>query len=250
MIQNKLLNIFLLSLLAIQTYPKEGLWIPYLIEENYENLVANGFKLTAQDIYDINRASLSDAVIIFGRGCSGAIVSDNGLLFTNYHCGFGQVQRHSSVENNYLKEGFWAKKPEEELPNPGLTVKFLVSISEFTSEVLADIDRSLTFDKQTPYIEQQISRLETAIQDTSDYLASIERFYGGNEYYLFLYNEFKDIRLVGAPPESLGAYGGDTDNWVWPRHTCVSLTNIFCFPFGCPFFLSKFQSCSFSLKRD
>jgi hypothetical protein len=202
-----------------QAYSKEGLWIPYLIQENYESLAASGFKLTPQDIYAINKASLSDAVVIFGRGCSGAVVSDQGLLFTNYHCGFGQVQKHSSVDNNYLKDGFWAKNPDEELPNPGLSVKFLISIQEFTSEVLENVDKSLTYDKQLPLIEELISNMEKAIEDTSDYLASIESFYGGNEYYLFLYNEFTDIRLVGAPPESLGAYGGDTDNWVWPRHT-------------------------------
>lgn len=179
--QNKLISFFILCLFITQLYSKEGLWIPYLIQENYKDLTANGFKLTPQDIYEINKASLSDAVVIFGRGCSGAVVSDNGLLFTNYHCGYGQVQRHSTLENNYIKDGFWAKNLEEELPNAGLSVKFLVGIQEYTSEVLKDIDNSLTYDKQLPIIEEQIFRLEKAIEDTSDYLASIERFYGGNE---------------------------------------------------------------------
>ncbi len=204
--KSKLFSLLIICLFTLQVFSKEGLWIPYLIEKNYENLQANGFKLTPQDIYNINQASLSDAVVIFGKGCSGAIVSEKGLLFTNYHCAFGQVQRHSTVDNNYLKDGFWAKNLEDELPNPGLSVKFLVRISEFTSKVLATIDKRLTYDEQLPFINEQISSLEKAVEDTSDYRASIESFYGGNQYYLFLYHEFKDVRLVGAPPRIIGGF--------------------------------------------
>lgn len=199
---------------------KEGMWIPMLVEQlNYEDLKANGFKLSAKDIYSINNASLKDAIVIFGRGCTGEVVSDKGLIFTNHHCGYGQIQRHSSEENNYLREGFWAMSQEEELPNKGLTVKFLVKMIEFTEPVMNDIDKSLPFHEQRPHIMKRIDELETAVEDTSKYLASVEKFFGGNQYYLFLYNEYTDVRLVGAPPESIGNFGGDPDNWVWPRHT-------------------------------
>jgi hypothetical protein len=234
--KNKGILLLLLLLLTVQLFPKEGLWMPLLIDKlNYDDLKSNGFKLTPEDIYSINQISLSDAVVIFGRGCTGAIVSENGLLFTNYHCGFGQVQRHTTADNNYIKDGYWAKNRDEELPNPGLSVKILVHISGFTKEVLAGIDTKQPFDKQSPQIKTIISTLEKAIEDTSGYKASIESFYQGNEYYLFLYNEFTDVRLVGAPPEALGAFGGDEDNWVWPRHTAdFSVFRVYCGPDGKP----------------
>ncbi len=226
--------IFLFCAFQTQSSAKEGLWMPTFIEQlNYDDLKANGFKLTAEDIYAINQASLSDAVIIFGLGCTGGVVSDEGLLFTNYHCGFGRVQKHSSVENNYIHDGFWAKSREEELPNKGLTVKFLVRIDDFTSKIMEGIDPGLNFSDKQPYIQEAIKKYEKAIEDTSDYLASIEQFYYGNEYYLFLYNEFKDIRLVGAPPEFIGDFGGDADNWIWPRHTAdFSVFRIYTGPDG------------------
>lgn len=199
---------------------KEGMWIPMLVDQlNYDDLKANGFKLEAEDIYSINQGSLKDAIVIFGGGCTGEVVSEKGLLFTNHHCGFGIIQRHSTLENNYLREGFWAMSQEEELVNPGLTVKFLVKMVEFTDPVLKDIDKSLPAHEQRPHILKKIEELELAIQDTSKYLASIEKFFEGNQYYLFLYQEYKDVRLVGAPPMSIGNFGGDPDNWVWPRHT-------------------------------
>lgn len=234
--KNKGILLLLLLILTVQLFSKEGLWVPLLIDKlNYDDLKSNGFKLTPEDIYSINQASLSDAVVIFGRGCTGAIVSEKGLLFTNYHCGFGQVQRHTSVDNNYIEAGYWAKNSDEELPNPGLSVKFLVHISEYTKEVLTGVDTKQPFDEQIPSIKAIISNLEKAIEDTSDYKASIESFYNGNEYYLFLYNEFIDVRLVGAPPESLGTFGGDEDNWVWPRHTAdFSVFRVYCGPDGKP----------------
>ena len=213
-------SIVLALLLSISSFAKEGMWVPLLIEQlNYEDLKANGFKLTAEDIYSVNKASLKDAVVIFGGGCTGEVISDKGLLLTNHHCGFSNIQRHSTLENNYLRDGFWAKSYEEELPNPGLSVKFLVKIEEFTDLVLSDIDKSLAYHKQKPHIAKRIEELERAIEDTTNYGVSIESFYSGNKYYLFLYNEYMDVRLVGAPPISIGNFGGDPDNWVWPRHT-------------------------------
>lgn len=237
----RVIVIVLIIALQLQSIAKEGLWMPVLIEKlNYDDLKASGFKLSAEDIYSVNQASLSDAIIIFGRGCTGGVVSNEGLLLTNYHCGFGQVQKHSSVENNYIHEGFWAKSKKEELPNKGLTVKFLIRIDDFTSQILEGIDAGLTYKEKQPLIQKAIKKYEKAIEDTSDYLASIEKFYYGNEYYLFLYNEFRDIRLVGAPPEFLGEFGGDTDNWIWPRHTAdFSVFRIYSGPDGKPAPYSK-----------
>lgn len=205
---------------SLKLSAKEGMWIPMLVDQlNYEDLKASGFKLQAEDIYSVNQGSLKDAVVIFGRGCTGELISDKGLMLTNHHCGFGQIQRHTTLENNYLREGFWAMNQSEELPNPGLSVKFLVKMIEFTDPVIKDIDKSLPFHEQRPHILKRIEELEAAIEDTSEYLASVEKFFAGNEYYLFLYEEYKDVRLVGAPPMSIGNFGGDPDNWVWPRHT-------------------------------
>lgn len=199
---------------------KEGMWIPMLIDQlNIEDLKENGFKLTAEDIYSINKPSLKDAIVLFGGGCTGELISNEGLVLTNHHCGFGSIQKHSSLENNYLRNGFWAKSKQEELPNSGLKVKFLVEIIDFTDSVLSGIDKSLAYYKQKPFIDKRIEELEAAIEDTSKYKASVEKFYVGSEYYLFLYKEYTDVRLVGAPPMSIGNFGGDPDNWVWPRHT-------------------------------
>lgn len=203
-----------------QIQAKEGMWIPLLIEElNYDDLKANGFNLTVDDIYSINQACLKDAVVIFGRGCTGEIISKDGLLITNHHCGFDQIQKHSSLENNYLKNGFWAKSREEELPNKGLSVKFLVEIKEFTSTLNARIPKGIDLTTERELTNFLIDSLEIVISDSLKIEASIEKFFEGNQYYLFLYKKYTDVRLVGAPPTTIGNFGGDTDNWVWPRHT-------------------------------
>lgn len=187
----------------------EGMWLPLLISERIEDMHEKGFKLDAEDIYSINQASLKDAVMLFGGGCTGELVSAEGLLFTNHHCGYSQIQKHSSVEHDYLKDGFWAMNRSEELPNPGLNVRILDYMQDVTSEILAAEDK-----------DAEMARLESEAEAKGKGLkASVEQFYYGNQYFLFVYRVFTDVRLVGAPPSSIGKFGGDTDNWMWPRHT-------------------------------
>lgn len=198
----------------------EGMWIPLLLKNHtIEEMQKNGLKLTADDIYNINKASIKDAIVIFGRGCTGELVSDKGLLLTNHHCGFGQIQKHSSVDNDYLTNGFWAMSQAEELPNPGLSVRFLVRIEDVTKLALANVNEDMTQSERSKIIGENTLLIEENAIKGTHYLASVKSFYYGNEYYLFVYEEFKDVRLVGAPPSSIGKFGGDTDNWIWPRHT-------------------------------
>ncbi|MBU8891668.1 MAG: S46 family peptidase [Bacteroidales bacterium] len=208
-----------LSVITFRASADEGMWIPLLIEKyNIDDMQAKGFKLTAEDIYSINNACLIDAVVLFGRGCTGELISDQGLLLTNHHCGYGAIQKHSSVELDYLTDGFWAMNNEQELPNPDLTVKFLKRIADVTDIVLADIGENLLENERAYSIEENIKKIENNISG-GEYINSIESFFYGNQYYLFVYEEFKDVRLVGAPPSAIGKFGGDTDNWMWPRHT-------------------------------
>jgi hypothetical protein len=182
----------------------EGMWLPCLIGERIEDMKAKGFELTAEDIYSVNQAALKDAIVLFGRGCTGEIVSDKGLLLTNHHCGYGQIQAHSSVEHDYLTNGFWAMNQSEELPNPGLTVSFLHRMEDVTDRLAAG---------------ESVNEIVRMAREGGKYTASVEALYYGNKSYLFVYKVYKDIRLVGAPPSSIGKFGGDTDNWMWPRHT-------------------------------
>ncbi len=183
----------------------EGMWLPSLIAERIDDMRAKGFRLTAEDIYSINRASMKDAVVLFGTGCTGEIVSSEGLLLTNHHCGYGAIQRHSSVEHDYLTHGFWARSRAEELPNEQLSVRILVRMEEVTDRLAAG--------------ETAEAIIEAARAEGTGYQATIEQMYYGNRSYLFVYERFDDVRLVGAPPSSIGKFGGDTDNWIWPRHT-------------------------------
>ena len=179
-----------------------------------------GFRLSAEDIYSINQASLKDAVVLFGRGCTGELISPEGLLLTNHHCGYGQIQQHSSVEHDYLRDGFWAMNRSEELPNKGLTVSFLERMEDVTPIILKGYDPQMSEDERVALVKQNSEALiKEAIEDGNGLRAKVEALYYGNQYFLFLYREYKDIRLVGAPPSSIGKFGGDTDNWVWPRHT-------------------------------
>ena len=216
-------NLILSALLLVAALPlraDEGMWLPMLISQRIEDMQANGFRLTAEDVYSINQASLKDAVVLFGSGCTGEIVSRNGLLFTNHHCGFGQIQRHSSVEHDYLKDGFWAMSRSEELPNPGLTVSFLERMDDVTDAVLRGYEPSMTEAQRDSLVRvngdaivKQVTDPEKGIQ------ARVEALYYSNQYFLFVYKIYRDVRLVGAPPSSIGKFGGDTDNWMWPRHT-------------------------------
>jgi hypothetical protein len=214
----------------------EGMWLLPLIQKlNIDTMHALGLELSAEDIYSINHSSLKDAIVIFDGGCTGEIVSDQGLLFTNHHCGYDAIQNHSTLDHNYLEEGFWAMKPEEELPNPGMVVTFLVGIEDVTETMLNSVNDSMTEEKRNEKIStlaDSISRL--AVKDT-DYEASVESFFGGNSYYLFVYEVFRDVRLVGAPPSSIGKFGYDTDNWMWPRHTGdFSVFRVYSSPDGKP----------------
>ena len=179
-----------------------------------------GFKLTAEDIYSINQASLKDAVVLFGRGCTGELISPEGLLLTNHHCGYGQIQQHSSVDHDYLRDGFWAMNRSEELPNKGLTVSFLERMDDVTHIILKGYSSDMTEDERVALVKKNSDELVAeAVKGGKGLRAKVEALYYGNQYFLFLYREYSDIRLVGAPPSSIGKFGGDTDNWMWPRHT-------------------------------
>lgn len=193
------------TLALIAARADEGMWLPSLISERIDDMRAKGFRLSAEDIYSINRASMKDAVVLFDGGCTGELVSSEGLLLTNHHCGYDAIQRHSSVEHDYLTNGFWAMSRAEELPNKGLNVRFLVRMEEVTDRIA---------NGESP--EELIREAEA---EGTGYKAAIEQMYYGNQQFLFLYEQFDDVRLVAAPPSSIGKFGGDTDNWIWPRHT-------------------------------
>ncbi len=217
----KIISVFILLLIiSTQSIAKEGMWIPSLLNQFVEKDMRDmGMRLTAEDIYSINQASLKDAIVIFGGGCTGEVVSDKGLLFTNHHCGYGVIQSHSSVEHDYLTDGFWAMNHDEELPNPGLSATFLIRIEDVTKNVLADVTPDMTEKQRKEAVNSVIEKLTSEAEKDNHYNAVVKPFYYGNEYYMFVYEEFKDVRLVGAPPSNIGKFGGDTDNWMWPRHT-------------------------------
>jgi hypothetical protein len=197
----------------------EGMWLPYLLKLNQKDMQSKGLRISAEDIYSINQGSLKDAVVLFGGGCTGEIVSNQGLLLTNHHCGYSRVQAHSSLENDYLTNGFWAMTKEEELPNQGLTVTLLAYMKDVTEEVLKDVSENMTEKERDEKIrENSKSIIEKAVEGTH-YKAVIKPIYNENQYLLFVNEVFEDVRLVGAPPSNIGKFGGDTDNWMYPRHT-------------------------------
>ena len=199
---------------------EEGMWLPVLISQRIEDMQAHGFRLTAEDVYSVNQASLKDAVVLFGSGCTGEVVSRDGLLFTNHHCGYSQIQQHSSVEHDYLKDGFWAMSRSEELPNPGLTVSFLERMDEVTEAVLRGYDASMSEAQRDSVVKANSDAIVKSVADPDKGIrARVEALYYANQYFLFVYKVYRDVRLVGAPPSSIGKFGGDTDNWMWPRHT-------------------------------
>ena len=198
----------------------EGMWLPSLISQRIGDMQAKGFRLSAEDIYSINQASLKDAVVLFGGGCTGELISSEGLLLTNHHCGYAQIQQHSSVEHDYLKDGFWAMDRSEELPNPGLEVWFLDRMEDVTGAVLDGYEPGMTEQQRDSVVRTNSEAIAgKAEKDGTGLRANVESLYYGNQYFLFVYRVFKDVRLVGAPPSSIGKFGGDTDNWMWPRHT-------------------------------
>ncbi len=199
----------------------EGMWmLPLLEKMNGKTLAEMGFTITPEQIYNLNQPSLKDAIVIFGRGCTGEIVSEDGLLFTNHHCGYDNIRELSSVEHNYLRDGYWAMNQDEELPAPGLTVTFLESMTDVTKKVekaLRKADNDRERDSLMAVVRKEMT--QAAVKDTPHLHAQLTSFYGGNQYYLIIYQTFTDIRFVGAPPSSIGKFGADTDNWMWPRHT-------------------------------
>ncbi|SKC38117.1 Peptidase S46 [Bacteroidales bacterium WCE2004] len=216
-------NLILAALLLVAALPlraDEGMWLPVLISQRIDDMQAHGFRLTAEDVYSINQASLKDAVVLFGSGCTGELVSRDGLLFTNHHCGFSQIQRHSSVEHDYLKDGFWAMSRSEELPNPGLTVSFLERMDDVTAAVLRGYEPMMTEAQRDSLVKANGDAIVKQVADPDKGIqARVEALYYANQYFLFVYKVYRDVRLVGAPPSSIGKFGGDTDNWMWPRHT-------------------------------
>ena len=218
----KKFNLLLVILVLItgKTKADEGMWLLPLIEKlNIKEMQEMGFKLSAEDIYSINQSSIKDAIVIFGGGCTGELVSDAGLILTNHHCGYGAIQQHSSVEHDYLKDGFWAMSRNDELPTPGLVVHFLESFEDVTESINA-VTAGLTSEKERQdAIRKKTVELTAKYKGLSGTRATVSSFYSNNVFYLIVYKVYNDVRMVGAPPTSIGKFGGDTDNWMWPRHT-------------------------------
>ncbi|OJU76565.1 MAG: serine protease [Bacteroidetes bacterium 47-18] len=214
----------LLSLFAFTTLfsarlrADEGMWIPMLIGKNYEEMKKLGIRLTPQDLYNANNSSLKDAIVHFGGGCTGEMISGQGLLITNHHCGYGNIAALSTVENNYLENGFWARSFGQELPAKGLSVKFLVSMEDVTDRVVAASSRG-NAEKRKKNLEDILNTIQKEGTEGGKYESRVASYFSGNQYILLKYEVFTDVRLVATPPKSLGKYGGDTDNWMWPRHT-------------------------------
>ena len=200
--------------------PDEGMWLPMLVERlNYTDMQKEGLHLTAEEMYNINHSSLKDAIVSMGFFCTGELVSDKGLYLTNHHCGYGTIQANSTVEHDYLQDGFWATKYDEELPVHDVTAYILERMDDVTEAVLANVTDETTEADRAKIIRKAIVDLKKENNPDGIYRVDIKPFFNGNEYYMFIYNQYKDVRLVGAPPESIGKFGGDTDNWMWPRHT-------------------------------
>ncbi|MGC1389513.1 MAG: S46 family peptidase [Bacteroidales bacterium] len=239
----KLFVILLLLLLGFGFKVKadEGMWLLPLIEKlNIGKMTELGLKLSAEDIYSINKVCLKDAVVIFGGGCTAEIVSSQGLVLTNHHCGYGSIQAHSSVDHDYLRDGFWAKTKDEELPNPNLSVTFLIRVEDVTGQVLANVKLGMSETDRTAAINDARQAIEKKAAEGNNYRAQVSSFYGGNYFYLLTYERYNDVRLVGAPPSSIGKFGFDTDNWEWPRHTGdFSVFRVYSGPDGKPAPYSK-----------
>ncbi|KUG08983.1 S46 family peptidase [Solirubrum puertoriconensis] len=211
---------FWLLLLPAVARADEGMWLPLLLKQlNEADMQKKGLKLSAEDIYSVNRGSLKDAIVQFGGGCTGEIISNEGLLLTNHHCGYGQIQQHSSVEKDYLTNGYWAMSREQELPNPGLSATFIVRMEDVTGQILQGMPANMQEAEREKAVQQRSAQVAQKAVEGTHYKAFVRPMFGGGEYYLFVTEVFEDVRLVGAPPSSIGKFGGDTDNWMWPRHT-------------------------------
>ncbi|HOY37660.1 MAG: S46 family peptidase [Bacteroidales bacterium] len=220
----------------------EGMWLLSLIGKNYDDMKAKGFQLTPDDIYNINNACIKDAIVGLSREgrpfwhfCSGEIISDQGLILTNHHCGYGMIQAHSSIEHDYLKDGFWAYSKDQELPNEGYCAEILIRIEDVTSRVMKSVTSEMGEADRNAAIKEASSEIIKEAEKGTYYSAQVSEMFHNNQYFLLVYEIYKDIRLVGAPPSSMGKFGGDTDNWMWPRHTAdFSMFRIYTGPDGKP----------------
>ena len=224
------------TLLVLQVSAHEGMWLPHLIKAlNHQDMAEHGLQLTADELYSANGSSLKDAIVSLGGFCTAEVISDQGLMLTNHHCGYDAIRSHSTEENDYLKNGFWAMNKAEELPNEGLTATFLISIEDVTDRVNAVLNEEMSEDERSKAIRSIGREIAKEAKGDSHYDTFVRSFFHGNEFYLFTMETFRDVRLVGAPPESVGKYGGDTDNWMWPRHTGdFSMFRIYSGPDGKP----------------
>lgn len=214
------ITLILYSLSIVLLYAGEGMWLPLFLKQlNEKEMKSMGMKISAEDIYSINKGSLKDAIVHFGGGCTSEIISSQGLLLTNHHCGYGYIQSYSTTQNNYLRDGFWAANRGLELPCSGLTVTMISRIEDVTQEVLAGTDDNMKDSDRRIIFDKNIVEIQKKIQKQSYEDVFVRSFYNGNQFFAFVTLTYKDVRLVGAPPESIGKFGADTDNWVWPRHT-------------------------------
>ena len=236
------LTMALLVLAPAASRADEGMWLLSLIGKNYADMQKAGLKLTPEDIYSINQSCLKDAIVGLGNEgrpfwhfCTGEIISNRGLISTNHHCGYGKLQEHSTVEHDYLRDGFWAYNMSQELPNPGLTASILVRMEDVTSRVLECLSDDMSESDRAKAVRNVSDRIAKEATAGTDYEATVKPMFDGNQYFLFVHIIYKDVRLVGAPPSSMGKFGGDTDNWSWPRHTCdFSMFRIYTAPDGKP----------------
>ena len=215
----KLFALLFAALLALPASADEGMWIPMLLQRNEAAMQRAGMHISAKDIYDINHASLKDAILLFGGGCTGEFVSNEGLLLTNHHCGYSYIVKHSSVEHDYLTNGFWAMSRDQEIPCPGLTVTRLVRMEDVTAQVLEGVSDDTPEADREKIVAKNIEAITAKAVEGTHYKAIIKPFYYGNQYFMYVNEVFTDVRMVGAPPSNIGKFGGDTDNWMWPRHT-------------------------------
>src|ERR1700741_2317770 len=213
----KLLLAACLLPLALQSRADEGMWIPSLIGKNYEDMKKLGLKLTADDIYNINKSSVKDAIVTMGF-CTGEIISNEGLMLTNHHCAYGSIQFNSAVDHDYLKNGFCARNKADELKAPGVTASILQKIEEVTTRVKPELT-GLDVTARAAKLKEIETKLAEEFTKGTGYTAVLKEMFYGNQFFIYVYEKFTDVRLVGAPPESVGKFGGDTDNWMWPRHT-------------------------------
>lgn len=212
--------LLLLVMACLPVWAGEGMWIPLLLKSlNESEMKSMGMKMSADDIYSVNHGSLKDAVVHFGGFCTGEVVSDRGLIFTNHHCGYDAIQSHSTLEKNYLTDGYWAKNLAEELPNPGLYATFIVRIEDVSASALNGVTAAMSLTEKQSVIDKNLNRIKESAQRESWQELMIRPFFEGNQYFMFVTETYRDVRYVGSPPESIGKFGADTDNWVWPRHT-------------------------------